>query len=83
MMQALRFGFVTGPILGITWMFIIVLTVAVAMSFATGQAFAPDLTWSMIWGVAAGFALILRRISECWRDSYFLYLLYQFFRTAR
>mgnify|MGYP001410610724 CR=1 FL=1 len=61
MMQWLRFGFVTGPILGITWMFIIVLTVAVAMSFATGHIFAPDLSWSIIWGAAAGFGIILRR----------------------
>ena len=61
MMRALLFGFVTGPLLGAAWMFVLVVTVAVAMSFATGNAFAPDLIWSIIWGAAAGFGLILRQ----------------------
>ena len=61
MMRALLFGFVTGPLLGAAWMFVLVVTVAVAMSFATGNAFAPDLIWSIIWGAAAGLGLILRK----------------------
>ena len=61
MMRALRFGFVTGPLLGAAWMFVIAVTIAVAMNFATGHAFAPDLSWSIIWGAAAGFGIILRR----------------------
>ena len=61
MMRALRFGFVTGTLLGAIWMFVLAVTVAVAMSFATGHAFAPDLYWSILWGAAAGFGLIFRQ----------------------
>ena len=58
-MRVLHFGFVTGPLLGAAWMFVLVVTVTVAMSFGTGHAFAPNLTWSIIWGAAAGLGLIL------------------------
>ena len=61
MMRALLFGFVTGPLLGAAWMFVLVFTVAVAMSFVTGDTFAPDLIRSIIWGAAAGLGLILRQ----------------------
>ncbi len=55
-MTALRFGYVTAPLLGIFWTFVIATTVAVAMSFATGSAFRPFGLGSLVWGVVIGFA---------------------------
>lgn len=55
-MKALRFGYVTAPLLGIFWTFVIATTVAVAMSFATGSAFRPFGLGSLVWGVVIGFA---------------------------
>ncbi len=42
-MKSLRFGYVSGPIIGALWMFILALTVAITMSFATGDPFRPAL----------------------------------------
>ena len=53
-MSALRFGFVTGPVLGALWMFVLATTLAVAMSFATGEAFRPSLLMSLTFGAIAG-----------------------------
>ncbi len=55
-MKALRFGYVTAPLLGIFWTFVIATTVAVAMSFATGSAFRPFGLGSLVWGMVIGFA---------------------------
>ncbi|WP_299869687.1 carbohydrate ABC transporter permease [uncultured Hoeflea sp.] len=57
-MSKLRFGYVTGPILGALWMVILAVTVAIAMSFATGQAFRPGILWSLVWGAMAGAGLV-------------------------
>ncbi|WP_368184619.1 carbohydrate ABC transporter permease [Aestuariibius sp. HNIBRBA575] len=57
-MSLLRYGYVTGPLLGAMWTFIIATTVAVAMSFGTGDAFRPSLWMSLIWGAALGFACL-------------------------
>ncbi|WP_417261177.1 ABC transporter permease subunit [Celeribacter sp.] len=57
-MKHLRFGYLTGPALGVLWTFVIAVTVAVAMSFATGEAFRPSLTWSVIFGIPTGLALV-------------------------
>lgn len=57
-MSKLRFGYVTGPILGALWMVILAVTVAIAMSFATGQAFRPGILWSLLWGAIAGAGLV-------------------------
>jgi multiple sugar transport system permease protein len=59
-MKMLRFGYLTGPILGALWTFILAVTVAVAMSFATGEAFRPSLMWSLLFGGLTGFALVGR-----------------------
>lgn len=59
-MKYLRFGYFTGPILGVLWTFVIAVTVAVAMSFATGEAFRPSMTWALIFGIPTGLALIGR-----------------------
>jgi multiple sugar transport system permease protein len=57
-MTALRFGYVTGPILGALWLYVLAITWAVAMSFATGDAFRPVLWASLIWGALAGLAMV-------------------------
>ena len=60
-MKRLRFGYLTGPLLGILWTFVIAVTVAVAMSFATGEAFRPSLLWSIAFGALTGLALVGRK----------------------
>ncbi|MEL6620086.1 MAG: carbohydrate ABC transporter permease, partial [Pseudomonadota bacterium] len=57
-MSALRFGYVTGPLLGALWMFVLAATVAVAMSFTTGDPFRPVLWLSLLWGAIIGFAVV-------------------------
>jgi multiple sugar transport system permease protein len=54
----MRNGFVIGPVLGTLWMIVIATTIAVAMSFATGSAFRPQILWCLVWGGAAGVAYI-------------------------
>ena len=54
-MSFLRHGYVTGPLLGALWTFTACVTVAVAMSLATGEAFRPSLIWSLLFG--AGFGI--------------------------
>ena len=61
-MSALRYGYVTGPGLGILWAFIVATTVAVVMSFITGDAYRPALLGCLIVGGAAGFACISWRM---------------------
>lgn len=63
-MKLLRFGYVTAPILGALWMFVIATTVSVAMSFATGAAFRPSVTLSALLGAFLGYgALYLQSAS--------------------
>jgi len=59
--SALRFGYVTAPLLGALWMATLAVTVAVAMSFATGDAFRPAIGWSLVWGALGGLALLAIR----------------------
>ena len=47
----MRRGYVTAPVLGALWCFVIAVTVAVAMSFATGAAFRPAILLSLLLGV--------------------------------
>lgn len=54
----IRQGYVTGPVLGAFWMVVLSVTVAVAMSFATGEAFRPSILLSLFWGAAAGGAMV-------------------------
>lgn len=54
----IRQGYVTGPVLGAFWMVVLSVTVAVAMSFATGEAFRPSILLSLLWGAAAGGAMV-------------------------
>ncbi|MBF9035817.1 ABC transporter permease subunit [Rhodobacterales bacterium HKCCE2091] len=59
-MSAVRFGYVTGPVLGALWMVILATTVAVAMSFVTGEAFRPAVLLSLAWGAVLGGAAVYR-----------------------
>jgi len=52
----LRYGYITAPLLGALWLFVIATTVSVAMSFATGEAFRPSLLGTLVLGAALGFA---------------------------
>ena len=54
----IRQGYLTGPVLGALWMVVLSLTVAVAMSFATGEAFRPSMLLSLLWGALAGGAMV-------------------------
>lgn len=60
-MSTLRFGYVTGPALGALWLFVLATTLAVLMSFATGDPFRPALLWSLVWGAALGLGLVALR----------------------
>ncbi|PJE25816.1 carbohydrate ABC transporter membrane protein 2, CUT1 family [Pseudooceanicola antarcticus] len=63
-MKYLRFGYITAPVLGALWLFVIATTVSVAMSFATGAAFRPSFTLSVAIGALLGFgALYLQSAS--------------------
>ena len=59
-MKFLRFGYVTGPLIGVLWVFVAAITVAVVMSFATGDAFRPSFLWSVLFGAPIGLALLGR-----------------------
>jgi multiple sugar transport system permease protein len=54
----IRQGYPTGPVLGALWMVVLSVTVAVAMSFATGEAFRPSMLLSLLWGALAGGAMV-------------------------
>ncbi len=61
-MSALRFGYITGPVIGALWCFIIATTVAVTMSFATGDPYRPSLLLSLLLGALAGGATLYGRM---------------------
>ncbi|PTX54202.1 carbohydrate ABC transporter membrane protein 2 (CUT1 family) [Litoreibacter ponti] len=66
-MSKLRYGFVTGPVLGALWMVVLSTTVAVAMSFATGEAFRPHILLSLLWGAIIGYT-ISQRLGDFWGE---------------
>lgn len=49
-MSVIRRGYITGPIIGALWMLIAGFTVAVVMSFSTGEPFRPMLLACLLWG---------------------------------
>ncbi len=57
-MSALRFGYITGPLLGALWMFILATTISVSMSLITGDPFKPDLWLSFFWGAVLGYGAV-------------------------
>ena len=54
-MSVLRRGSVAAPILGALWMFVVTTSVAVVISFATGEAIRPSLVWSLLYGAVAAY----------------------------
>lgn len=56
-MRALRRGFVVGPLVGVLWAFVAATTVALALSFATGEGVRPTLAGAALFGALAGLAL--------------------------
>ncbi|WP_227270394.1 carbohydrate ABC transporter permease [Roseobacter weihaiensis] len=54
----IRRGYLTGPVLGALWMVVLSVTVAVCMSFATGDPFRPGILLSLAWGALAGGAMV-------------------------
>ncbi|MGR3711937.1 MAG: carbohydrate ABC transporter permease [Shimia sp.] len=60
----IRRGYITGAGLGAFWMVVLSVTFAVAMSFATGDPFRPNMLWSLFWGGVSGLALIATERSK-------------------
>ncbi|SES28115.1 carbohydrate ABC transporter membrane protein 2, CUT1 family [Tranquillimonas rosea] len=54
----LHYGALTGPIIGVLWLFVVATTAAVAASFLSGGAFRPSGLASLILGVALGLAAL-------------------------
>ncbi|MDF1871108.1 carbohydrate ABC transporter permease [Vannielia sp.] len=54
-------GGLTGPIIGALWLLVLSVTVAVAVSFGTGDAFRPVVWLSLLWGALGGLALVAAR----------------------
>ena len=52
-MSVLWRGAITGPLLGALWMVVLAITVAVAVSFGTGDAFRPVLWLALVTVVTA------------------------------
>ncbi len=60
-MRFLRYGYVTAPILGILWTIVVATSLAVILSFSTGDLLSPTLLPAIVYGTIAGFlALFLR-----------------------
>ena len=49
----MRNGYITAPVLGALWMVILSVTIAITLSFATGDPFRPSLLASLVWGAIA------------------------------
>ena len=60
-MKTFHHAYVTGPILGALWTFVIAVTVSITMSFATGEPFRPTLFLSLFWGAVIGAAAVHSR----------------------
>ncbi|MEJ6391408.1 carbohydrate ABC transporter permease [Gymnodinialimonas ulvae] len=57
----IRQGYVTGPVLGVLWAFVVATTVAVVLSFSTGAAFRPGLFGCVVLGAGMGAAALFVR----------------------
>ncbi len=57
-MSFLRFGFVTGPLIGALWLLTLSTTVAITFSFATGDPFRPSFWLSLGIGAVAGLVAV-------------------------
>ncbi len=63
-MNMLRYGYITGPLLGALWMVVLATTIAVAMSFATGDPFRPVIWLSLLWGGIVGFGAVQHQVER-------------------
>lgn len=54
----LHYGYLTGPIVGVLWLFVVATTAAVGSSFLSGGAFRPSGLSSLVLGVALGLAAL-------------------------
>ena len=61
-MRVLRRGSIAAPIVGAVWAVVVSATVAVAISFATGDAIRPTLLWSLLYGAVAALVVIRARV---------------------
>ncbi|WP_282092330.1 carbohydrate ABC transporter permease [Epibacterium ulvae] len=61
-MTLFKNGYLTGPLLGALWTFVIAVTAAVCMSFSTGEPFKPLLLLSLIWGAGLGLVSMYGRL---------------------
>jgi len=57
-MTFLRQRYVTGALIGALWLIVLSTTIAVAMSFFTGDPFRPDILLSLVLGALAGAFLV-------------------------
>jgi multiple sugar transport system permease protein len=57
-MGLMRQGYVVAPGVGVVWTWVIALTVAVTLAFATGGAFRPSGLWALAWGAVLGAAAL-------------------------
>ncbi len=53
----IRHGYITAPVLGALWMVVLATTIAVTLSFATGDPFRPHILWALLWGAALGMGM--------------------------
>lgn len=56
-MRLLRYGYVTGPVIGALWLFVLATTVSITMSFGTGDAFRPSGWVALILGAVLGLGM--------------------------
>ncbi len=54
-MNALRIGYVAGPVIGALWTFVMAVVVCIIVSFATGEGLRPVLWSSLVFGAWLGF----------------------------
>lgn len=66
-MSVLRHNWITSPLLGALWMVVLSTTVAIVMSFATGDPFRPNILLSLMWGGVMGY-VIGHRLGGIWGE---------------
>ncbi len=65
-MSVLRHGYVAGPVIGALWLFVVATTVAVVMSFATGDPYRPSLLSALVVGAILGAASVRLDRNPLW-----------------
>ena len=52
--KPVQFGYITAPVIGFLWTFVVATTVAIAVSFLSGGSLKPSLLSSLVFGAALG-----------------------------